>query len=80
MLREFSIMLVNTHFFPSVQEKQYLTRQDFQLKMEESSFILLRPHEIRKKYTEFVMANKSRALLPSRTILRPSIKKRDTRE
>lgn len=51
--------------------------------MEESSFILLRPHEIRKKYTEFVMANKSRALLPSRTILRQSAKKganiRDTR-
>ena len=36
------------------------------MRMEECQYLVLKPNEIRKKYTEFVMFNKSRALLPSR--------------
>ena len=34
--------------------------------MRDSDFALLKPVEIRKRYSEFVMFNKSRALLPSK--------------
>jgi hypothetical protein len=55
MLREFAVLLITTHLFPSSTEKQYLTRQDFLTRMEESNHLFLKPHELRKRYTEFVI-------------------------
>jgi len=47
--------------------------------MEDSGYLFIRPHEMRKRYTEYVMQNKARAMLPSRTMLRRStIKKKGT--
>jgi hypothetical protein len=43
-----------------------MSRKEFHEKMSESGFILIKPNELRKKYTEFVMFNKARALLPSK--------------
>lgn len=34
--------------------------------MDSCGYLLLKPNELRKKYTEFVLFNKARALLPSR--------------
>ena len=70
MLKEFSIHLSDSYLFPSSDDKQYLMRQDFIRKMEEHAYLLIKPHEIRKKYTEFVWQNKARALLPTRILRR----------
>jgi len=45
-------------------------RPDFIKKMEDSAYLLIKPHEIRKKYTEYVWQNKARALLPSKLMRR----------
>lgn len=78
MLKEFALHLESTYIFPvSFQSsqrmqtvvsgaKQFLTRKDFLKMMNDSSYIILRPNDLRKRYTEFVMFNKARALLPSR--------------
>ena len=75
MLREFALHIEQIYFFPLTSKKvskTVLTRKDFIKRMEDSNFILFRPNEIRKKYTEFVLFNKPRALLPSRKSLRDS--------
>lgn len=54
MLKEFAIHLANQYLFPLSEDKQYLTAQDFMRVMEEEKYILIKPHDIRKKYTEFV--------------------------
>ena len=46
--------------------RQYLQKKDFLGLMHDSDYALLKPNDIRKRYTEFVMFNKARALLPSR--------------
>ena len=46
--------------------KQFLQRKEFLNLMEETEYALIRPHELRKRYTEFVTFNKARALLPSK--------------
>ena len=65
MIREFAILLITTHFFPTT-EKQYLARQEFLLKMEDAYNVILKPNELRKRFTEYVLKNKDRAMLPSR--------------
>lgn len=78
MIKEFALHLESTYIFPvtfqSTQQrqpavaggKQYLSRKEFIKVMEQCGYIILKPNEIRKKYTEFVLFNKARALLPSR--------------
>jgi hypothetical protein len=51
------------------QGKQYLMKKDFLKRMDDSGNLFIKPNELRKKYTEFVMFNKARALLPSRKSL-----------
>jgi hypothetical protein len=46
--------------------KQFLQRKEFLNLMEESEYAIIRPHELRKRFTEFVTFNKARALLPSK--------------
>jgi hypothetical protein len=36
--------------------------------MEEHKFILIKPNEIRKRFTEFVYQNKPRALMPTKVL------------
>jgi len=43
-------------------------RAQFMKRMEESNFILIKPHEIRKKFTDYVIQNKARALVPSKAL------------
>lgn len=47
--------------------------------MEECQYIVVKPHELRKKYTEFVLFNKPRALLPSRKTHSKEGRTRNTR-
>jgi hypothetical protein len=54
MLREFAIHIVSMYFFPSSEEKHYLERKDFLKKMEDSQYMIIRPIEIRKRFTEYV--------------------------
>ncbi|CDW88208.1 UNKNOWN [Stylonychia lemnae] len=70
MLREFGNHIASIFLFPSSEDRQYLMRPDFIKKMEESAYLLIKPHEIRKKYTEYVWQNKARALLPSKLMRR----------
>jgi hypothetical protein len=44
-------------------------KQDFLSKIEDAEYIFIRPHELRKRFTEYVILNKARAMLPSRTIV-----------
>lgn len=70
MIREFSVHLVSTFLFPQSDDRQYLMRSDFLKKLDDCAFLLVKPHELRKKYTEFVWQNKARALLPTRVIIK----------
>jgi hypothetical protein len=45
-------------------------RDDFIKRLEDCKYLLIKPHEIRKKYTEYVWQNRPRALLPSRPLKR----------
>jgi hypothetical protein len=42
------------YLFPSTEEKQYLVRADFLKRLDDSAYLLLKPNEIRKKFTEYV--------------------------
>lgn len=70
MLREFANQVASQYLFPNPEERQYLMREDFMKRLEECKYLLLRPHEVRNKYTEYVWQNKARALLPSRSFKR----------
>jgi hypothetical protein len=48
--------------------------------MEDSAYLLVKPHEIRKRYTEYVWQNKARALLPSKLIRRTTLGQREYEE
>ncbi len=37
--------------------------------MKDCNYLLIRPNDLRKRFTDFVLMNQSRALLPSRTTL-----------
>lgn len=52
MLKEFANQVASIYLFKD--GSNYLMRQDFVKKLEESAFLILKPHEIRKKYTEYV--------------------------
>ena len=67
ILREFAVFIESSYLFPDKsQSAQYLTRKEFLKRMEESEYLIIKPNELRKKYTQFVYNNKLRALLPSR--------------
>ena len=38
------------------------------LKMEDCNFVLIKPHELRKQYTEYVWQNRARAMLPTKLL------------
>ena len=42
-----------------------MSRKEFIKRMDLTNYALIKPHEIRKMFTEFVYFNKTRALLPS---------------
>lgn len=71
MLREFSNHICSLYLFPStLDDKQYMQRAEFLKRMEDCVYLLIKPNEIRKKYTEYVWQNKARALLPSKLMRR----------
>ena len=71
MLREYAVLLITTSLFPVGQEKPpSMNKKEFKLKVKEADYLFLKPNEIRKGYSLYVIQNRSRALLPSRTILR----------
>lgn len=39
------------------------------MRMKECGYLIIRPNELRKRFTDFVIMNRARALLPSRTTL-----------
>ena len=71
MLREFSNHLSSLYLFPVTltEEKQYLNRQEFLKRIADFQYLLVKPNEVRKKFTEYVWQNKARALLPSKLML-----------
>jgi len=68
IVKEFAIFLINTFFFPSLEEKQYLSQTEFVKRMEDSKYAILKPYELRRLYTEYVFQNRQRAMLPSKSI------------
>ncbi len=55
MLKEFANYVCNTYLFTTIKsEKDYLGKPEFMNAMKVHGYILVKPHEIRKKYTEFV--------------------------
>lgn len=38
-------------------------------RIKDSNYLIIRPNDLRKRFTDFVLMNQSRALLPSRTTL-----------
>ena len=58
MLHEFALHIINACLFPSMDEKQYLNRTDFQAKLQTCGYLLVKPNELRKKYTEYVLQNR----------------------
>ena len=66
IIKEFSYYLSNSFLFTSDEDRMALRKIDFQIKIENSNYVLVKPNEIRKLFTEFVINNKSRALLPSK--------------
>ena len=83
ILREFAVLTINNYLFPlsaglltpdreSHSGVDRLTRSEFLCKLAECDYLFLKPNELRKRFTEYVMMNKARAMLPSRTIMRYS--------
>jgi len=66
IIKEFSYYLSNSFLFTSDEDRMALRKIDFQIKIENTNYVLVKPNEIRKLFTEFVINNKSRALLPSK--------------
>lgn len=55
MPKEFAVHLSNSYLFTFDENRSYLSKEQFFDKMEKSNYALIKPHEIRKKYTEFVL-------------------------
>jgi len=85
ILREFAQLTINTYLFPASSglltpdrnprdtfSSERLTRSDFLCKLEDCDYLLLKPNELRKRFTDYVLTNKARAMLPSRNIMRQS--------
>jgi len=83
ILREFAVLTINNYMFPlsaglltpdrdSHSGIDRLSRSDFLCKIADCDYLFLKPNELRKRFTEYVMMNKARAMLPSRTIMRRS--------
>ena len=49
--------------------KKNLKEQEFLIALSKCNMFLLNPEDIRKGFTEFVLKNKSKAMLPSRRFL-----------
>lgn len=63
-------MVCNDVLFPMTEDKDYLTRQDFFDKMADCNYVILKPNDLRKKFTEYVYQNKARAQMPSKPLPR----------
>ena len=68
LMKEFAFEFSSQIFFPSFEKKKELRKYHFYKRLQEASFILLRSHDIRKRFTQFVIENKTRALLPYKPI------------
>ena len=67
LMKEFALSFTTRFIFAdtdSQDEQLPLRKQEFYKKMQEINFVALKPYEFRKKYTEFVIQNHHRALLP----------------
>lgn len=42
------------YLFPTTDDRQYLQRGEFLKRMEDCVYLLIKPNEVRKKYTEYV--------------------------
>lgn len=72
MLREFASHAASSFLFPASEARQYLVREDFLRRLEDCKHLLVKPHELRKKFTEYVWQNQARARLPARPLKRLS--------
>lgn len=57
ILREFTVNIKNEYLFPPNGEKSILNKKDFMHRAEECKYILVKPIELRKRFTEFVFNN-----------------------
>jgi len=58
MVRDFAIFMIDSYLFPSTESRQSLFKMDFLKIMECCNYILIKPFEMRKKYTEYVLTHK----------------------
>jgi hypothetical protein len=71
MMREFAKILSSTYFFNNESvEKQELSKKQFVNLLRECQYVLLKPNEIRKRYTDYVIKNSYRAYLPVENLKR----------
>jgi hypothetical protein len=58
IIRDFAYSMIDTHIFPPSEKRPSLFMNDFIKIMEQCAFMFIKPHEIRKKYTEYVYTHR----------------------
>ena len=58
IIRDFAFSMIDTYVFPSLEQRPSLLKQDFMKIMETCNYVFVKPHEIRKKYTEYVYTHR----------------------
>jgi len=66
MIKEFSIAVCCAYLFPSSEDNSRLSKQEFFKKVQTANFFFLKANELRKRFTEYLIQNKHRALLPTK--------------
>ena len=66
ILNGFTNYICNTFLFPIETDREILNEEDFKNIMNRIGYILIKPHEIRKRYTEYAIKNKTNALIPTK--------------
>ena len=63
IIKDFSLFLISKFISPYITDKNHILRDQFIEIIKASNYVLINPVELRKKFTEFVFLNQTRALL-----------------
>lgn len=58
IIRDFAYSMIDQYIFPQSDKRSSLFKNDFVLIMEQCSNLFIKPHDIRKKYTEYVYTHR----------------------
>ena len=79
IISEFISEIINSYLFPN-DDKLFLMRADYLLKMEQCNYLFVKPIELRLRFTDFVYQNRVRAMLPARQLPYKRHAPRDTED